>query len=63
MKWIKTGEEIIKLKLEVEKLKRVNLRLKSHMNVLVNTPTCMTAAKIRYAESDGMFSDAIINLN
>jgi hypothetical protein len=56
-------KEIVKAyEKELKRLRLNNLRLKLHMNVLVNTPKCKTAEKIRVSEGM-MFNDSIINLN
>jgi hypothetical protein len=47
---LESQKQLIKeLARELTRIKRNNLRLKTHMQVLVGTPRCKTAEKIRYA--------------
>jgi hypothetical protein len=48
---------------ELVRLRRTNLRLKMHMDVLVSTPECRTAAVIRETYGDKVFNDSIIHPN
>lgn len=58
-----TEKETIKaLEKELKRLRLNNLRLKLHMNVLINTPCSKTAEKIRVTEGK-MFDDSIVQLN
>lgn len=48
---------------ELNRLRRNNLRLRLHMEVLASTPECRTSEKIRETYGDRVFNDSIIHAN
>jgi hypothetical protein len=61
---IKAQEDLLKAyEKELRHLQRKNLRLKLHMEVIVRTPQCNTAAKLRKDYSTADFSDSVIYCN
>jgi hypothetical protein len=61
---IDAQEDLIKeYEKELKRLRRNNLRLKMHMNVLVHTPACDTARKIRKEYMPVNFSECTIYYN
>ena len=58
------GTLIKELAKEVARLKRKNLKLKMHIQVLVGTPDCRTSKRISFVESAmGNLKEAGINQN
>lgn len=48
---------------ELKRLRRNNLRLRLHMEILASTPECRTAEKIRETYGDKLFNNSIIHVN
>ena len=57
------GKALKNLNDELNRLRRNNLRLRLHMEVLTSTPECKKAEKIRETYGEKIFNESLIHLN